>query len=242
MVTHPSIPPMPSGEWNQHEQVQRRAAPGLRTLSLGLAALVLIAAVVAAALAANGVIGFPITTVAATATSAPTATPAVKPFSAANLYQVSYPQDWTVTQRNTPPSSSTSASYFALLSASRGDVSVNMEAQQISPPPALTSLDQAYLIRLSKPGTTPSLIGSPSTVTVGGQAWTQVAADVTLAPASGQSTYYAQVIALSTTRDGYAYTIVCVAASPSAVAAGPAFTTANQSYFQPLLTSFQFLS
>ncbi|HET9110190.1 MAG TPA: hypothetical protein VFN78_05130 [Ktedonobacterales bacterium] len=241
MVTHPSIPPMPSGEWDQHEQGQRRATPGLRTLSLGLAALVLIAVVVVAALAANGVIGAATTAVAATATSAPTATPAVKPFSPANLYQVSYPQDWTVTQRNPPPSSSTSASYFALLSAPRGDVSVNIAAQQVSPTPALTALDQAFLIKLSKPGTTPSVTGSPTSVTVGGQAWTQLAADVTLAPAPGQPTYYAHVIALSTTRGDYAYTIVCVAASPSAAAAGPAFTTADQAYFQPLLASFQFL-
>lgn len=244
MMTHPSLPPRESEQWDQTgqgAQGKRRMAPGLRALSLGLVALVLVAVVVVAALAANGVIGAATTTAAPTATVAPavTATPAVKPFSLANLYQLSYPQGWTVMQRNQP---SSPASYFALLSAPSGNVSVNVAVQQVSSVPDLMKLDQAFLLKLSKPGTTPVASGSPTSVTVGGQAWTQLAADVTLAPAPGQSTYYAHVIALSTTHNSYAYTIVCVAASPSAAAAGPAFTTADQAYFQPLLASFQFLS
>ena len=212
-----------------------------RPISATLAALVLLAVVVAAALAANGVIGGMTAATAQatpTVTVAPTATPPA--FALPGLYQISHPQGWISQQRNEPPTS-----YYALLTAPTGNASVNIAAQQVAGAETLTQLtqlDQRYLDQLSLPGTTPTPSGAASSVTVGGQEWTQLTADLTLRVNVGQPAQYAHAVVLSTQRGAYAYTIVYLAPSPSASAAGPAFSTANQQYFQPMLASFTFLS
>lgn len=215
----------------------------LRAASLTLAALTLVAVVIVTALAANGVIiggASSSSQLAATATSvvvSPTATPALTVFTVANYYQVSYPQGWVAQQRNNPPKS-----YFALLTAPSGGASVNIEAQQAKGAPALVDLDQQFLNALAQPGTTPTPGGSPTTVSVGGEPWTQLTAEVTLRVPSGQPAQYAHVVALSTQHGDAVYTIVRLVPSASAAAAGPAFTTADEAYFQPLLASFAFAS
>ena len=212
-----------------------------RAISATLAALVLVAVVIVAALAANGVIGG--TTAAnapatPTASVAPTATTAlVASFTVPGLYQISHPQGWVSQQRNAPPQS-----YFALLTAPTGNASLNIEAQQAAAAGPLDQLDQRYLDQLSQPGSTPTASGAASGVTIDGQQWTQLTADVTLRVDVGQPAQYAHAVALSTQRGAYVYTIVYLAPSASAAAAGPAFATANQQFFQPMLASFTFLS
>lgn len=226
----------------QPESPARRAREGaVRAASLALVALALIAIVVVAALVANGILGRGATTAtqaSATATSVPstpTPPPALSLFHLPGLYQVSYPQDWIIQQRNAPPKG-----YFALLTASSGGASVNIEAQQAKSMPTLADLDQQFLNALAQPGTTPTPDGSASSVSVAGQEWTQLTADIALHVPDGQPEKYARVIALSAQHGAYVYTIVCLAPSASAAAAEPAFTTANTTYFQPLLASFSF--
>lgn len=219
---------------------RRSLARVWRPISATLAAVVLVAIVVVAALAANGVIGG---TSAATAratptvTAAPTATPALALFTLPGLYQISHPQGWVSQQRNDPPKN-----YFALLTAPTGNASVNLAAQQAAGAGPLDQLDQRYLDQLSQPGSAPTLVGAASSVPVGGQQWTQLTADLTLRVDVGQPAQYAHAVVLSTQHGAYVYTIVYLAPSASVAAAGPAFTTANQWYFQPMLDSFTFLS
>jgi len=229
-----ALPPAPP------EPQQRAIAARLRPLSITLLALTLVAVIVVAALAGNGVFGgmfAATTTPSATTAPAATSTPSVNALDLRGLYHLNYPQGWTTQQRNSAPQS-----YYALLTAPSGGVSVNIEAQQAVNAPAPATLDQQFIRALAQPGTTPTISGAPSNVTVGGQAWTQLTADVTLQSASGQPTFYAHVAALSTQRGAYVYTIVCVATAPSLAAAGPAYTTAERAYFQPLLASFSFQS
>jgi hypothetical protein len=220
-------------------QERRTMARAQRTLSVALVALTLVAVVVMAALAANGVISFGAAPAEPTATTTPavTATPGVVAFTLPGLYQISYPRGWLIQQRNSPPQT-----YYALLTAPAGGSSVNIEAQRAAGAPALATLDGQFIHALAQPGTAPTLTEEPTSVTVGGRAWTQIAADLTLRPANGQAATYAHVVALSTQRGAYVYTIVTLATSPTAAAAGPAFITANQAYFQPMLASFTFLS
>lgn len=233
----------PSGQPVAPPEAPTRRAQGgaLRSISLMLAALILVAVIVVAALMANGVIGRSATaTTQATATSAPltpTATPAVTVFSMPGLYQVTYPQGWLIQQRNTPP-----RIYYALLTPPSGEATVNIEAQQATDAPAPDLLDDQFLRALAQPGTTPIPDGGPTSVTVGGQEWTQVASDVTLRVVGDQPAHYARVIALSTQHGDYVYTIVCLAPSASAAATGQALATADEAYFQPLLASFAFAS
>jgi hypothetical protein len=222
---------------------QRRdsLAARLRPLSLALAALVLLLVIVVAALAANGALGLfgggRQSAAQPTATTAPTAIPSGVTLTMPGLYQIIYPRGWLTQQRNTAPQT-----YYALLTASTGNVSVNIEAQQTAVALDPAVVDQQFLSALAQPGATPTATSAPASVTVGGQAWTQLSADLALRPASGQTPSYAHVVALSTQRGSYLYTIVYLAASPTAAAAGPAFTTANTAYFQPMLASFTFLS
>ncbi len=217
-----------------------RAAALLRPLSVALVALVLLAVVVVTALAANGAInlnGFGAPAAESTATTAPaaTATPSFVVYSLPGFYAISHPQGWLMQQSNHPPQS-----YAALLTAPTGNASLNIEAQQAAGAPALATLDGQFIQALAQPGTPPAQGGA--SVTIGGQAWTQVAADVTLRAASGQTAPYAHVVALSTQRGAYVYTITYLVPAPTAAAAGPAFTTADGAYFQPMLASFTFLN
>jgi uncharacterized Zn finger protein (UPF0148 family) len=229
-----ALPPAPP------EPQQRAMTARLRSLSITLLALTLVAVIVVAALTGNGVFGgmfAATTTPSATIAPAATSTPSVNAFDLRGLYRLNYPQGWTTQQRNSAPQS-----YYALLTAPSGGASVNIEAQRAVNAPAPAELDQQFIRALAQPGTRLAVSGAPSSVTVGGQVWTQLTADVTLQPASGQPTFYAHVAALSTQRGAYVYTIVCVATAPSLAAAGPAYTTAERAYFQPLLASFSFLS
>ncbi len=251
VATEPAAPAWPGGDEATQAlpisalppaplEPQRAVAARLRPLSIALLALTLVAVIVVAALAGNGVFGgifAATTTPSATTAPAATSTPSVNTLDLRGFYHLAYPQGWTAQQRNSAPQS-----YYALLTAPAGGVSVNIEAQQAVNAPAPATLDQQFIRALAQPGTTPTVSGAPSSVTVGGQVWTQLTADVTLQPASGQPTFYAHVAALSTQRGAYVYTIVCVATAPSLAAAGPAYTTAERAYFQPLLASFSFLS
>lgn len=252
VATEPAAPVWPGGHEAtqalpisalppEEPQPQRTLAARLRPLSIALAALTLVAVIVLAALASNGVLGGlgGFGSAAPTATVAPAAisTPAVTPFSVQGLYQLSFPQGWNTQQRNNAPHT-----YYALLSAPTGGVSVNIAAQQADSSPTPVTLDQQYIGALTQPGTSPVVANAPTSVTIGGQAWVQLTADVTLKSASGQPTAYAHVAALSAQRHGYLYTIVCVATSSTPAAAGPAYTTAQRVYFQPLLASFSFLN
>lgn len=237
------MPPSALPQQAPEPPARGRLGGAMRAISLALAGLILVAVVFVAALAANGVfVGGATSSTQATATptstpDVPTATPALTVFSAPGLYQVSYPQGWLIQQRNTPPKT-----YYALLAAPSGGASVNIEAQQATDAPALDVLDQQFIDALAQPGATPTPVGAPLVVSVGGEQWTQLTADVTLHVASGQPAQYARVIALSARHGDYVYTIVCLAPSSSAAAAEPAFTTANATYFQPLLASFAFAS
>lgn len=218
----------------------QEAGGAARTISIVLIALLLLAIVVVAALFANGVIGGATTSAPlATATSAAptlTATPSLTIYSVPGFYQIGHPSGWLIQQRNAAPQS-----YWSLLTAPVGGASVNIEAQQASGAPALATLDQQFLDALTQPGTTPTPAGAAASVSLAGQTWIQLTSDLTLRVASGQPAQYAHVVALSAQRGGYVYTIVYLAPSASAAAAGPAFTAANRAYFQPMLASFGFL-
>ncbi len=245
----PNTPPpdttheMPLSAIPREPSTPPKSADTLRTLSLTLAALTLLAVVVVAALAANGVItiGGP-SGAQATATTAPTqvvptGTPLLKPFGVTGLYQIAYPEGWTVQQRNAAPQS-----YYALLSAPQGKANVNIEAQQAANVPTLSDLNAQFLRALAQPGTTPTIDPSPASVTVGGQEWTPTTADVTLVGASGQPTRYSHVVILSAIHGDYAYTIVLLAPTDSADTTSAAYVNADSAYFQPLLASLAFQS
>lgn len=220
----------------------------LRALSVALIALTLVAVVAVAAFAANGVFGGTTarggqpTATAASPTASPSATPSATPdlvaFSLSGLYQIGRPRDWLIKQINTPPKT-----YYALLTAPTGGASVNIEAQQsTSGAIALDSLDEQFLRALAQTGATPQLAGSPTNAYAGGQVWTRLAADMPLRTDSGQpSPQYAHVVALSTQRGSYVYTIVYLAPTADEASTGAAFTMADNAYFQPMLASFTFL-
>ncbi len=233
------LPPSAAPVAPPEARLQRPLAGALRALLLMLAALTLVAVVVVASLEANGVINKSETpTPQAVATSTPissTATPAVAVFSEPGLYRVTYLQGWLIQQRNDPP-----RTYYALLTSPSGVATVNIEAQQAAGAPAPVFLDEQFLNALCQPGTTLKLDGGPGVVSVGRQEWTQLAANVTLRVDSGQPAHYAHAVALSTQHGEYIYTIVYLAPSASMDAADPAFTTADTTYFQPLLASFTF--
>lgn len=218
-----------------------KPASVLRTLSLTLAALTLLAVVVVAALAANDVITIGGTSTAQATTAptqiVPTATPVLVPFGVTGLYQITHPRDWTIQQSNAAPQS-----YYALLSAPQGKANVNIEAQQAANVPTLSDLNAQFLRALAQPGTTPTIDASSASVSVGGQEWTPTTADVTLVGVSGQPTRYSHVMILSTIQGQYAYTIVLLAPTDSADTKSAAYTAADSAYFQPLLASFAFQS
>lgn len=243
-TTHEMTQDLPRSALPPESSTERRAPGALRSLSIALIALTLLAVVAVAALAANGVFGGPSSTGAtqptatAASTGSPTAAPDLAPFVVAQLYQVGRPRDWLIQQKNAPPKT-----YFALLTAPTGGPTVNIEAQQAADAPALATLDQQFLRALAQDGTTPKLAATPTSVSVGGQEWTQLTADMTLRVANGQSSQqYAHVVALSTQRGAYVYTIVYLAPAPDTASTAAAFATADQRYFQPMLASFTFLS
>ena len=215
-----------------------RHAPRLRALSIALATLALVIVIVVATLVGNGLlpgllVGGPAPV--PTATIAPTATPSRVAFTEPGRYTLSFPQGWLKTERNSAPQS-----YFALLS-SGGSASVDVEAQQLGSAPDLAALDEQTISALAQPGTTPTNLSAATSVTIGGQAWQRVAGDAQLLAASGQPATYGHVVAYSTQRGAYTYTILCISAGASADAARAAFTTDDQSAFQPLLASFTFV-
>jgi hypothetical protein len=213
-------------------------APMLRTLSLSLAALTLVAVIVVAALASNGALGVfgGAASTAPTATPAATATPSSVAFKAADLYQLRYPEGWTAQQRNSSPQS-----YYALFTAPAGGASLNVEAQQATSATNPDMLDQEFFWVLAPPGAKLTLPPATS-VTLAGQTWIQREATIPLQAATGQPPRYAHVIAITAQHGAYVYGIVSLATSSTAAAAGPAFTTANHAYFQAMLASFTFLT
>lgn len=221
----------------------RTPASALRTLSVALVTLVLLAVVAIAALAVNGAFsgltgyatnGTP-TQQATAAPPTPTATPAFTPFTVANLYTIGHPFGWNASQRNAAPQT-----YAALFSAPDGSASMNVDVQQNVNLADPAALDQQFIRALTAPNT-PLTLSDPTTSVIGGQRWTERAADITLVTASGQPLLYAHVVARTVVHGAYAYTIVEVAPATSATTAATAYATANVAYFQPMLATFTFL-
>lgn len=171
----------------------------------------------------------------------PTAGPALGPgqtgFSAPHLYALGYPTGWLVVQRNTPPSA-----YYTLLTAPAGGASVNITVSSALNAPDPATFDQQTLAALAAAGSAPTHATAAATVTVGGQAWTQIAGDATLRVAGGQPAQYAHVVAMSVVRGGRLYTITMLVATPDQSAAAARYRAADEASFQPLLASFTFLS
>lgn len=213
-----------------------------RGASLLLALAILIVVAVVVTLLANGVIVFPGTGAQPTATApasqpTATATPTSQQLKIGALYQVTYPRNWNVQQRNDAP-----RSYYALLTAPTSGASVNIAAQQTANAPTPSDLNMQYIRALAQSGTTPTIDQAPPSVTFDGEQWTPTYAEVTLQGAAGQPTRYSHVVALSVVHGAYIYTIVTLAPTDSATSTGLAYDNAVNTYFNTLLASFAFLS
>ncbi len=205
----------------------------LPRLSSVAAGLILVAALVIAALATNGLLFHAQTPPGRQTSAAPTATAPV--VQAPGLYQINYPAGWLIDRTNNPPQT-----YSTMIAGPAGVVgTVNIVAQRNVSLPAPDQLDDDFIRALAKTGTTytPS---APADVSIGGQSWIARTANVTLAAASGQPTFYSHIEALSVVHGDYVYTIVEIAPAPSAAAADAAFTGAAQTYFNPMLATFAF--
>lgn len=213
----------------------------LQRVSLIAAGLISVAALVIAAFATNSVLFGQQTppTRQATVTPASTPTAAATPssvFQAPGMYQINYPAGWLIQQTNNAPQT-----YSTLLAAPAGAIgSVNIVAQRNVSISAPDQLDDEFIRAVAKSGAAPTA-SAPTTVSMGGQSWIARTANVTLAAATGQPTLYSHVEALSVVHGDFVYTIVEIAPAPSAAVADTAFTTATQTYFNPMLATFTFL-
>lgn len=234
-IPQPPQPPQPQ------EVTSRPPRSRLRRVSIAAAGLIIVAALILAALAANGLLfGQPNppehqAPVAPTSTATTVATPA-SVFQIPGLYQVTYPTGWPIERTNNAPQT-----YSTLFAAPAGVVgTVNIVAQKNVSISAPDQLDGEFIRTLAQTSPTYT-ISAPTTVTIGGQSWTDRSANVALAAASGQPTRFSHIEALSVIHGAYVYTIVEIAPVSSAAAADAAFTSAAQTYFTPMLATFTFL-
>lgn len=214
---------------------------GLRRVSIALVGLIIVAALVVTALATNGLLFGQPTYQKLQTPAIPTSTPTAastpgQAFQVSGLYRVNYPAGWLIQRKNNPPQT-----YSTLFAAPAGVVgSVNIIAQKNVSISAPAQLDDEFIRTLAQNGSTYTT-SAPTTIIIGGQSWIDRTANVTLATASGQPTLYSRVEALSVVHGDFVYTIVEIAPAPSAVAADTAFTSAAQTYFNPMLATFTFL-
>jgi hypothetical protein len=213
-------------------------APGKMWRGLSIAALValLLALAAGAALAVNG--GLPPGQQGASPTataSAPTTTPATVTYKRPSLYSIAYPTGWGALEQNNPP-----YRYSASFINPSGGASVTVTVQQTQAYIDAATVDDQYLSGLTvKTGATPQHVSKPQPVSLAGQIWTEMSADVSLLTSAGIQ--YTHAVVVTVNYHGYLYTIVRLVPWPDKAGAGSAFAVAERASFQPMLATFTFL-
>ena len=182
---------------------------------------------------ANGRLPFfsatPTPTVAPTATLAPTATPApsLTIFTDADhVFQIGYPTGWLASAKNDPGPQPR----LAIFSNPAKQANFNVGTLPTTDTPAQGVVEQTLAVLAQKTGIAHR--SGPTTVIVGGQAWTQEAGDVTVIQNGTPTPMHA--IALATIHGNHTIYILELAPVDSFAMVDPVF--------QQMLQSFEFLS
>ncbi len=196
--------------------------------------VILLATALAAVFITSPQAGSPTTTAHPTATTAPTATatPAsalpTLTFTKAGLYRLNYPAAWLVTQQN---NGGGSLVVFSGQQSAGVNPAINVQvipANESAPDMATRDDD---ILKASAAGNSIHNQTGPTSVVVGGQTWTQMAADLTL----NGTTQTVHEVVLSVAHGSNVYSLTYFAASAD-------FAAMNSAAFQPTLASFTFLS
>lgn len=211
----------------------RRRRPWV-AISIVALIVVLLAVALTAVFLTSPQSGGPATSAKTTPTTAPTATATpvsslpTLTFTKAGLYRLNYPAAWLVNQRNVAGGS---VVVFSGQQSAGVNPAINIQVIPATESPAdMATRDRDVLTAAANSGSVRNQT-SPTSVTVGGQTWTALTADLTL----NGTTQSVHMVVLSVAHGQNVYSVTYFATPAD-------FASENTAAFQPALTSFTFLA